>query len=663
MSKKKEKLEGIFRANDKGFGFVEFEDNELEDVFIPPKSVNGALNGDKVRISIYKQKEGSRKAEAKIIKIIKREKETVVGIFQKSKNFGFVVPDDKKFLTDIFISKKKCKEAKNNDKVIVKILKYPENGKNAEGEILEILGNVDTAGVDMLSIIKEYGLPNTFGEDVKEEVKHVPQKVEEFEYAKRRNLTEEMCFTIDGEDAKDLDDAIFVKRLDNGNYILDVHIADVSHYVKEGSALDREAILRGTSVYMFDRVIPMLPFELSNGICSLNAGEDRLALSCTMEIDKKGVVVSSDVYKSIIRVTKRMSYTNVNKILNNLDEEVTKEYEEYIDCFKAMEELAIILKERRLKQGYLNLDIPESKLILDSTGKCIEVKKYELTFANEIIEQFMLTANETIAEKFYWLEAPFIYRVHEEPDIDKIKETNKFLFNIGYKIKASKDNIKPKSFAEVLDKIKGTEYEKVISTLILRTLKVARYEAENKGHFGIASSYYCHFTSPIRRYPDLFIHRVISEYIEKGYMLSEDRLADLTDKSEKYALSSSDAEKNATKAERDAEDVKKAEYMEDKIGFEYEGIVSSVTGFGMFVELESTVEGIVRFENMGDEYFRYDEGNKKLVGERSKLVYKIGDKVKVRVIEANKQLRKVAFEIVMNEEDSIVNEENVDSKN
>ena len=417
-------------------------------------------------------------------------------------------------------------------------------------------------------------------------------------------------------------------------------------------------ILRGTSVYMFDRVIPMLPVELSNGICSLNAGEERLALSCTMEIDKKGIVISSDVYKSIIKVTRRMSYINVNKIINNLDEDVTKEYEEYIDCFKAMNELALILKERRLKQGYLNLDIPESKLVLDENGRCIDVKKYELTFANEIIEQFMLTANETIAEKFYWLEAPFIYRVHEEPDIDKIKETNKFLFNIGYKIKASKDNIKPKSFAEVLDKIKDTEYEKVISTLILRTLKVARYESENKGHFGIASSYYCHFTSPIRRYPDLFIHRVISEYIEKGYMLSEERLVDLIDKAEKYSLSSSDAEKNATKAERDAEDVKKAEFMEDKVGFEYEGIVSSVTGFGMFVELESTVEGIVRFENMGDEYFRYDETNKKLIGEKSKLVYKIGDKVKVRVIEANKQLRKVAFEIIINEDEEVVEDNN-----
>ena len=663
MGKKKEKLEGVFRANDKGFGFVEFEDKELEDVFIPPKSVNGALNGDKVRISIYKPKEGSRKAEAKVIKIIKREKETVVGIFQKSKNFGFVVPDDKKFLTDIFISKKKCKEAKQNDKVIVKILKYPEGGKNAEGEIVEILGNIDQAGVDMLSIIKEYGLPNVFPEDVLNEVKNIEQKVDEFEYTRRRNLTDKICFTIDGEDAIDLDDAVSVEKLENGNYILNVHIADVSHYVKEDSAIDREAILRGTSVYMFDRDIPMLPVELSNGICSLNAGEDRLALSCTMEIDLKGNVVSSDVYKSIIKVTKRMSYTNVNKIINKLDEDVLKEYEEYLNHFELMNELALILKTRRLKQGYLNLDIPESKLILDNEGKCIDVKKYETTFANEIIEQFMLTANETIAEKFYWLEAPFIYRVHEEPDIDKIKETNKFLFNIGYKIKASKDNIKPKAFSEVLDKIKGSEYEKVISTLILRTLKVARYEAENKGHFGIASSYYCHFTSPIRRYPDLFIHRVISEYISKGYMLSEDRLLDLTDKADKYSLSSSDAEKNASKAERDAEDVKKAEFMEDKVGVIYDGIVSSVTGFGMFVELESTVEGIVRFENMGDEYFRYDEANKKLIGENSKLVYKIGDKVRVRVIEANKQLRKVAFEIVMTEdeeENEIIDNEKIE---
>jgi ribonuclease R len=493
-------------------------------------------------------------------------------------------------------------------------------------------------------------------------VKNIPQKIDEKDIKNRRDFRNDNIFTIDGEDAKDLDDAIHVEKLENGNYKLDVHIADVSNYVKEDSVLDKEAILRGTSVYMFDRVIPMLPFELSNGICSLNAGENRFALSCLMEIDEKGRVVSSDVCKSVIKVTERMSYTDVNKIINNQDEKVLERYRPYISDFKLMEELAKILKNRRVTNGYLNLEIPESKLVLDENGKCIDVHKYETTFANEIIEQFMLTANETIAEKFYWLEAPFIYRVHEEPDFDKIQETNKFLFNIGYKIKANRDNIKPKAFSEVLEKIKGTEYEKVISTLILRTLKVARYESENKGHFGIASQYYCHFTSPIRRYPDLFIHRVISEYIKDGYNVPEEKLQDLTAKSNKYAESSSDCEKTATKAEREAEDIKKAEFMESKIGEEFEGIVSSVTSFGMFVELESTVEGLIRFENMGGEYFIYDETQKKLVGENSKKVYKIGDKVHIRVIEANKELRKVAFELVdkieKNEENNENNEEN-----
>ena len=342
-----------------------------------------------------------------------------------------------------------------------------------------------------------------------------------------------------------------------------------------------------------------------------------------------------------------MSYTDVYKIITNSDEEIVKKYEKYISCFKDMEELAHILKDRRLKQGYLNLDIPESKIVLDGNGKAIEVKKYELNFANEIIEQFMLTANETVAEKFYWLEAPFIYRVHEKPELEKINEANKFLFNIGYKIKASKDNIRPKAFAEVLEKIKDTEYEKVISTLILRALKIARYEAENKGHFGIASKYYCHFTSPIRRYPDLFIHRIISEYIKNGYHLNEEHIQELEGKAIKYAESSSDCEKIATKAEREAEDIKKAEFMEDKIGEEFDGIISSITSFGMFVELESTVEGLIRFENMGaNEYYIYDENRKTLVGEKSNRVFKIGDKVKIRVIEANKLIRKIAFELV-----------------
>ena len=557
-----------------------------------------------------------------------------------------MVPDDKSFNTDIFIPKKKCREAKNDDKVLVYITKYPSKGKNAEGEIMEILGNMNEAGVDLLSVVKEFGLNNEFPTEVLNYVETIPQKIEEKDIKNRRDFRKDRIFTIDGEDAKDLDDAIHVEKLENGNYKLDVHIADVSNYVKEDSVLDKEAVLRGTSVYMFDRVIPMLPFELSNGICSLNAGENRFALSCLMEIDEKGRVVSSDVCKSVIKVTERMTYTDVNKIINNEDEKVLKRYEPYIQDFKLMEELARILKDRRVTNGYLNLEIPESKIVLDKDGKCIDVHKYETTFANEIIEQFMLTANETIAEKFYWLEAPFIYRVHEEPDYDKIQETNKFLFNIGYKIKASKDNIKPKAFSEVLDKIKGTEYEKVISTLILRALKVARYESENKGHFGIASSYYCHFTSPIRRYPDLFIHRVISEYIKDDYNVPEEKLQDFTAKANKYAETSSDCEKVATKAEREAEDIKKAEFMESKIGEEFDGIISSVTSFGMFVELENTVEGLIRFENMGGEYFNYDETFKKLIGENSKKVYKIGDKVHIRVIEANKELRKVAFELV-----------------
>ena len=665
-NKKKQKLTGKFCANEKGFGFITFEEEGKEDVFVPSKSVNGALDGDTVQFLIYKQKQGTKKAEAKIVKIVKRERETIVGTFQKSRNFGFVVPDDKSFATDIFISKKKCKEAKNNDKVVVYIEKYPTKGKNAEGEIMEILGNINQAGVDLLSVVKEFGLNNEFPKEVMQYVKNIPQKIDEKDIKNRRDFRNDNIFTIDGEDAKDLDDAIHVEKLENGNYKLDVHIADVSNYVKEDSVLDKEAILRGTSVYMFDRVIPMLPFELSNGICSLNAGENRFALSCLMEIDEKGRVVSSDVCKSVIKVTERMSYTDVNKIINNQDEKVLERYRPYISDFKLMEELAKILKNRRVTNGYLNLEIPESKLVLDENGKCIDVHKYETTFANEIIEQFMLTANETIAEKFYWLEAPFIYRVHEEPDFDKIQETNKFLFNIGYKIKANRDNIKPKAFSEVLEKIKGTEYEKVISTLILRTLKVARYESENKGHFGIASQYYCHFTSPIRRYPDLFIHRVISEYIKDGYNVPEEKLQDLTAKSNKYAESSSDCEKTATKAEREAEDIKKAEFMESKIGEEFEGIVSSVTSFGMFVELENTVEGLIRFENMGGEYFIYDETQKKLVGENSKKVYRIGDKVHIRVIEANKELRKVAFELVdkieKNEENDDNNENNEENE-
>ena len=648
MKKKKGKLivKGTFNASSRGYGFLKPENTELDEIFISPKNVGLALNGDIVEAEVIKGKFSDRKAEGKIVKIINHSTETVVGLFQKSRSFGFVVPDDKKFGTDIFISKKKWGEAKNNQKVVVKILKYPTKGKNAEGEVIEVLGDINQAGIDMLSLIKEYSLPYEFPEFVQSEVKKINQEVSEKEYKHRRILTDEVIFTIDGEDAKDLDDAVAVKKLSNGNYKLDVHIADVSNYVKEDTKLDKEAILRGTSIYMFDRVIPMLPFELSNGICSLNAGVDRCTLSVSMEINKKGQVVSSEVYKAIIKVTERMNYTDVNKIITGSDDEVLKRYSKYIDNFKLMEELALILKNRRLKQGYLNLDIPESKIILDKKGKAIDVKKYESTFANEIIEQFMLTANETIAEKFYWLNAPFIYRIHEEPDIDKIKEANKFLYNMNLKIKANKDKIHSKAFAMVLDEVKGKEEERVVSNLLLRTLKLARYSDENMGHFGIASKYYCHFTSPIRRYPDLFIHRVISHYLDCGYDVDNEFLEKYKVLANQAAINSSEREKIATKTEREADKIKKAEFMEKHIGEEYEGVVSSITSFGMFVELENTVEGLVGFRDMGNEYFIYDQDRKILVGENSKKTFKIGDIVKIRVKDASKELRQVDFEIV-----------------
>ena len=636
--------DGIYRKNQKGFGFVKIEDQE-DEIYIAKENSLNALNGDRVLVKIEEEKNKLKKAEGKVVKILKHEKDTIVGRFEYNKNFGFVVPDDKNFGTDIFISKKNCGKARNNHKVLVKIIKYPEKGKKAEGKVLEVLGNVNEAGVDMLSLIKEYKLPSTFPEPVVEEAKKCGNKINEKDINGRRDLRKETIFTIDGEDAKDLDDAVKVQKLENGNYKLDVHIADVSNYVKPNSLLDQEALIRGTSIYMLGRVIPMLPRELSNGICSLNAGEDRFTLSCTMEINDKGDVISSDIYKAVINVTERMTYTDVQKILDESDEKVLNKYKNYIHDFKLMEELALILKNKRLEKGYLNLDIPESKIELDIDGRVTNIKKYETTFANEIIEQFMLTANETIAERFFWLNAPFIYRVHEEPDYEKVQELNKFLFNFGLKIKANKDNIYPKEFAKILEEVKGKDEEKVVSNLVLRTLKVAKYEAENQGHFGIASKYYCHFTSPIRRYPDLFIHRVISKYLEENYDVDDKFIEEYEKQAEERAKQSSERESIATKVERESEDIKKAEFMENKVGEEYDGIISSVTSFGIFVELANTVEGLIRFEDLGDEYFIYDEERKRLIGEHTKVIYKIGDKIRIRVKDANKLLRTVDFEI------------------
>ena len=648
---------GTYRKNQKGFGFVKLEDQE-EEIYISKEHSLNALNGDIVSIQIISPKEEKKngdnsaqlkdkKQEGKIIKIIRHEKDTVVGTFQKNRNFGFVVPDDKNFGTDIFISKSHWGKARNNHKVLVKITKYPERGKNAEGEIIEVIGRVNEAGVDMLSLIKQYELPYKFPEEVVEEAKAFGNKIDPSDLANRRDLRQDIIFTIDGEDAKDLDDAIHVEKLENGNYKLDVHIADVSHYVREKTELDKEAYLRGTSIYMLGRVIPMLPRELSNGICSLNAGEDRYTLSCSMEITPKAKVVNSDIYKAAINVTERMTYTDVQKILDKSDNEVLKRYEKYVKDFELMAELANILKEKREENGYLNLDIPESKITLDQDGFAINVEKYETYFSNEIIEQFMLIANETVAEKFYWLQAPFIYRNHEAPDLEKVKELNKTLFNFGYKIKISKEDIiYPKEFAKILEDVKGKPEEKVVSNIILRTLRVAKYEAENKGHFGIASKYYCHFTSPIRRYPDLFIHRIISKYIETDYMVNDFWVKKYEKRAGKRAENCSERERIATKVEREAEDIKKAEYMESKIGEEYDGIISSVTNFGIFVELENTVEGLIRYEHLGEEYFIYNEERREAIGENSHKVYKIGDKVRIRVVDANKLLRRIDFEII-----------------
>ena len=583
------------------------------------------------------------------------EIKTLVGTYMDSKSFGFVVPDNKKESKDIFISKKNKNGAKNNSKVVVKITKEGTVNKKPEGKVVEILGKIDEAGVDLLSIVKEYKLPYEFPVKVIEEAKSIEKEVNKEEIKNRKDFRKEIIFTIDGEDAKDLDDAVNVEKTENETYILSVHIADVSHYVKENSFLDREAIIRGTSVYMLNKVIPMLPKELSNGICSLNEGKDRLTLSVMMEIDKDGNVISEDVTKGVINVTKRMSYNGVQNLLDieektkqpTIDEmKLYEEYKPYTEQIKLMAELAHILENKRLKQGYLDLDIPESKITLDKNGHAIDVGKYETKFANNIIEQFMLTANETIAEKFYWLEAPFIYRVHESPDQEKISDLNKMLYNFRYKIKGNKENIHPKAFSDILEKVKGKDEEKVVSNLILRTLKVARYEAENKGHFGIAGKFYCHFTSPIRRYPDLYIHRIISKYIEDNYNIDKKYEEIEKELAVKYAETSSEREKTAQKAERDSIDMKKAEYMEDKIGEEYEGIVSGVTEFGLFVELENTVEGLIRFEDLGNEYFEYDEMHKQLIGEQTRTTYKLGDKIKVQVIDANKTSRRIRFKNV-----------------
>ncbi|NSJ92233.1 ribonuclease R, partial [Coprococcus sp. MSK.21.13] len=587
-------------------------------------------------------KEGKR-SEGEVIRILDRVNKTVIGSFEDSKNFGFVVPDEKRIYQDIYIPKGNTMGAHSGDIVIAEITKWPEKRRSPEGKIVEILGKKGEKGIDILTIIKKYNLPEEFPEKVQKYTENIPDEIKEEEYNNRMDLRDKKIITIDGEDAKDLDDAISIEKLPNGNFYLGVHIADVSHYVKEKNPLDKEALKRGTSVYLVDRVIPMLPKKLSNGICSLNPKVDRLTLSCFMEIDKTGKVLNHKVVESVINSSERMTYTDVNKILKDNDQQLIKKYDYLMENFKLMEELCKILYKKRINRGAIDFDFEECKIILDEEGKPVEIKPYEREIGNRIIEEFMLVCNETIAEYMFWANIPFVYRIHEEPDSEKLQHFNEFVYNLGYSIKYSKE-IHPKALQEVVEKVKGKKEETVINTLLLRSLKQAKYSPECVGHFGLAARYYCHFTSPIRRYPDLIIHRIIKEYI-KG-RTTEKRIKKLEGEVAYASVQSSEMERLAEEAEREVDDLKKAEYMSERIGEVYDGIISSVTAFGLFVELPNTVEGLVHISTLLDDYYVYDERGLRLIGEKTKKIYRLGDEVKIKVDKVDLDSYEVYFALI-----------------
>lgn len=638
-------VSGSFQGHQRGFGFV-IADEERPDIFIPASNVKGAMHGDRVVVKILKDEDRGRKCEGEIIRIIERKNKKLVGIYEDSKNFGFVVPDDQKVAQDIFIPKSGRNDAKSGQIVVVEITRWPESRRNPEGKIIEILGNKGDRGIDILTIIRKHNLPEDFPEDVEKFTLDISEEIPKGEYERRRDLRDVKMVTIDGEDAKDLDDAVSIEMLSNGNFKLGVHIADVSHYVKERNPLDKEAFKRGTSVYLIDRVIPMLPKKLSNGVCSLNPKVDRLALSCFMEIDSNGKVLNHEIMESIIKTNERMTYTDVTKILRDKDEETIKKYEYLHEDFKNMEKLFEILNKRRFKRGSIDFEFEESKIILDKNGKPIDIRPYERAVSNRIIEEFMLVCNETVAEHMFWLNMPFVYRVHEDPDEEKLMHFNEFVYNLGYFIRHTSE-VHPSMLQEVLEKVKGQKEEMVVSRLLLRSMMKARYSPECLGHFGLAAKYYCHFTSPIRRYPDLIIHRIIKESLNGG--LSDSRDKKLRKIVEDASKQSSDTEKIAVEAEREVDDLKKAEYMSERIGEEFEGIISSVTNFGMFVELPNTIEGLVHISFLDDDYYSYDEKRILLIGERTKKVYRLGDELKVRCSKVDLEAHEVYFEIVKDE--------------
>ena len=632
---------GTFIGHARGFGFVT-PDAGGEDIFIPASETMGAMQKDRVLYKVLHKAEKGKKADGVIVRILERGQQRIVGTFEAgSKGYGFVVADDKKIAKDIFISRENTKGAVTGHKVVVEITDYGEDRRNPEGKVIEILGHINDPGVDILSVIRRYELAVEFPEEVYAEIEHLGTEVAEADKKGREDLRDLLTITIDGADAKDLDDAVSLKRLGNGNFELGVHIADVSHYVRENTALDKEAYARGTSVYLVDRVIPMLPHKLSNGICSLNPHVDRLALSCLMEVNGRGEVVSHRILESVINSDYRMTYTAVREILEDGTPALLEQYAEILPMLEDMEELRQILGEKRRKRGSVNFDLPESKIILDENGKPIDIKPYEKSIATNMIEEFMLVCNETIAENSFWQEMPFMYRSHQEPDEDKLEKMEQFLRGFGYYLRKKDGEIHPRELQKVLQKAEETDEERIITRMVLRSMMQARYTAENGGHFGLAAKYYCHFTSPIRRYPDLEIHRMIKKMLHGE--LDEKASAYYRRKMPDWAKHCSKQERVAEDAERDTDALKKVEFMEDKVGQIYEGIISGVTNWGIYVELPNTIEGMVALSQMDDDYYEFDEKKMLVFGKRTKKSYRLGDKVIVSVAKVDRMMGTIDF--------------------
>jgi ribonuclease R len=683
-------IRGRLQAHAKGFGFLLPEDKQHPDVYIHANDLLGAMNNDTILVKVTSRSAHGGKLEGEVVRIVTRKNSRLVGTFQNHESYGFVLPDDKRIVRDILIPKDKFNGAVDGQKVVVNIVVYPQGRAAAEGEITEILGHKDDPGVDILSVIRKFQLPESFSDEVAAEANAAPESITEDELKGRRDLRDKTIVTIDGEDAKDLDDAVHVEQLDNGNVVLGVHIADVGYYVREGSQLDQEAYQRGCSVYLVDRVIPMLPHRLSNGICSLNPKVDRLTMSCEMEFDAGTNLVRHEIFTSVIKTKERMTYTNVRKLLtqdadrdrvegdkgadrvldevdkgadrdrdegdkgtsgdgayfDEYDAELFERYAYLMDDFRRMEKLAMRLRARRMKRGAIDFDFQEAKILVDADGKPTDIVKRERSIAESMIEEFMLAANETVAEHFHWLKVPFLYRVHEDPDAEKLLHFVTFVANFGYVVRGKGNTVHPKALQALLEEIKGTKEETVISTVLLRSMKQARYDANSLGHFGLSAEFYSHFTSPIRRYPDLIIHRVIREVLELGGAMKDKRHEYLTARMEDIARQSSERERVAVDAEREVEAMKKAEFMMDKVGEEFDGMISSVTSFGMFIELDNTVEGLIRLSDMSDDYYHYHEAQHTLIGERTSKIYRIGDEVQIRVARVNKEDHTIDFEMV-----------------